>query len=42
MFAAFEIALLDLQGRSLGLPVHALLGGRARDRVPFAAYLFYK
>lgn len=42
VFAAFEIALLDLQGRSLGLPVHALLGGKARDRVPFAAYLFYK
>jgi glucarate dehydratase len=42
VFAAFEVALLDLQGRSLGVPVHALLGGPARDRVPFAAYLFYK
>lgn len=31
--AALETALLDLQGRISGLPVWALLGGRARDRI---------
>jgi glucarate dehydratase len=40
--AAFEVALLDLQGRLTGRPVHALLGGKVRDRVPYSAYLFYK
>ncbi|MDX2101232.1 MAG: enolase C-terminal domain-like protein [Alphaproteobacteria bacterium] len=39
---AFEVAMLDLQARLLGLPLHALLGGAVRERVPFAAYLFYK
>lgn len=32
--AAVDIALWDLKGRLLGLPVHQLLGGRFRDRVP--------
>jgi L-alanine-DL-glutamate epimerase-like enolase superfamily enzyme len=31
--AAIDIALWDLRGKALGLPVHALLGGRVRDRV---------
>jgi glucarate dehydratase len=38
----FEVALLDLQGQAIGRPVHELLGGKVRDRVPFSAYLFYK
>jgi glucarate dehydratase len=38
----FEVALLDLQGQAIGRPVHDLLGGKVRDRVPFSAYLFYK
>jgi len=38
----FEGACLDLQGRAAGRPVHTLLGGKVRDRVPFSAYLFYK
>jgi glucarate dehydratase len=38
----FEVALLDLQGQAVGRPVHALLGGKVRDTVPFSAYLFYK
>ncbi|MBA0050915.1 hypothetical protein E0L36_08405 [Streptomyces sp. AJS327] len=29
---AVDTALLDLQGRALGVPVHALLGGAFRDR----------
>ncbi|GFJ96142.1 glucarate dehydratase [Phytohabitans rumicis] len=42
VFAAYEVALLDLQGQATGRPVHALLGGKVRDAVPFAGYLFYK
>ena len=29
----FEIALYDLMGQALGMPVHALLGGAAQERV---------
>ena len=32
--AAVEFAFYDLTGRWLGVPVHMLLGGRARSRVP--------
>jgi glucarate dehydratase len=42
IFGAFEVALLDLQGQMAGLPLHALLGGAVRARVPYSAYLFYK
>lgn len=41
-FAAIEVACLDLIGRSIGVPVCDLIGGRVRDRVPFSAYPFYK
>jgi muconate cycloisomerase len=34
--AAVEMALWDLNGRSLGVPVHRLLGGRVRERVPLS------
>src|SRR6476660_8167753 len=34
--AAVEMALWDLNGRALGVPVHRLLGGRVRDRVPLS------
>ncbi|KXU85032.1 glucarate dehydratase [Paraburkholderia monticola] len=42
LFGAFEVALLDLQARSLGVPLHELLGGAVRRQVPFSAYLFFK
>ncbi|MEA5522214.1 enolase C-terminal domain-like protein [Limnoraphis robusta CCNP1315] len=42
VFSAIEVACLDIQGKVLGRPVVDLLGGKRRDRVPFAAYLFYK
>ena len=42
VFAAFEVACLDAQGKAVGRPVADLLGGAVRDRVPFSAYLFYK
>src|SRR2546425_8372113 len=32
--AAVEMALWDLNGKALGVPVHRLLGGRGRGRVP--------
>jgi glucarate dehydratase len=41
-YSAIEIASLDLIGKRVGRPVCDLLGGRARDAVPFSAYLFYK
>ncbi|MFF8276400.1 glucarate dehydratase family protein [Streptomyces lateritius] len=40
--SAFEVACLDALGKTLGLPVHALLGGKVRDRVEYSAYLFYR
>ncbi|MEV0263345.1 glucarate dehydratase family protein [Streptomyces sp. NPDC050617] len=40
--SGFEVACLDALGRTLGLPVHALLGGKVRDRVEYSAYLFYR
>jgi glucarate dehydratase len=41
-YGAIETALLDMVGKELGQPVHALLGGKVRDEVEFSAYLFYK
>jgi len=40
--SAFEVAMMDLQGQLANAPVVDLLGGAARDRVPYSAYLFYK
>jgi muconate cycloisomerase len=34
--AAVEMAIWDVNGRALGVPVHRLLGGRVRDRVPLS------
>ena len=42
VFSAIEVACFDLMGKATGRPVVDLLGGRARDRVEFSAYLFYK
>jgi L-alanine-DL-glutamate epimerase-like enolase superfamily enzyme len=38
--AGIEIALLDVKGKALGVPVAELLGGFCRDRVPVVGYLF--
>lgn len=40
--AALEFACLDLLGQRWGVPVSEILGGRLRDRVPFASYLFFR
>jgi glucarate dehydratase len=42
LLAALEFACLDIMGQALGVPVHALLGGKLRDAVPFASYLFFR
>lgn len=42
IFSAMEVACLDIMGKVVNRPVVDLLGGKMRDRVPFAAYLFYK
>ena len=33
LISAIDIALWDIRGKELGLPVYALLGGRVRDRI---------
>jgi glucarate dehydratase len=42
MHAALEFACLDIMGKKLGVPVAELLGGRVRDSVEFASYLFFR
>ncbi|HEV2862149.1 MAG TPA: enolase C-terminal domain-like protein [Pyrinomonadaceae bacterium] len=42
LLAAIEFACLDLLGRKWGVPVSEILGGRLRDRVRFASYLFFR
>jgi len=42
ILAALEFACLDILGQKWGVPVHDILGGRLRDRVPFASYLFFR
>jgi L-Ala-D/L-Glu epimerase len=38
--AGVEMALLDLKGKALGIPVAELLGGYSREAVPVIGYLF--
>jgi glucarate dehydratase len=42
LHAAIEFACLDIIGQKLNVPVHALLGGKLRDEVEFASYLFFR
>jgi glucarate dehydratase len=42
ILAAIEFACLDLIGQHLGVPVCDLLGGKLRESVPFASYLFFR
>jgi glucarate dehydratase len=40
--AALEFACLDILGQKWNVPVSDILGGRLRDRVAFASYLFFR
>src|SRR5215813_8850958 len=40
--AALEFACLDILGQAWGVSVSDILGGRLRDAVPFASYLFFR
>ncbi len=40
--AALEFACLDIVGQYLEVPVYDLLGGKIRDEVEFASYLFFR
>ncbi|MGA2328701.1 MAG: enolase C-terminal domain-like protein [Bryobacteraceae bacterium] len=42
VLAALEFACLDILGQAWGAPVAEILGGRLRDRVPFASYCFFR
>lgn len=40
--AGLEVACWDLMGKATGRPVCDLLGGRLREEVPFAAYIYHR
>jgi glucarate dehydratase len=42
MLAALEFACLDILGQAWNAPVHQILGGRLRERIPFASYCFFR
>ncbi len=42
LHAALEFACLDIMGKFLNVPVYDLLGGKVRDHVGFASYLFFR
>lgn len=42
LYAAIEMACLDIQGKVLKRPVSDLLGGAVRDRIAMIAYLFWR
>lgn len=42
VFSTIEVACLDLIGKATGRSITDLLGGPARRKVPFSAYLFFK
>ncbi len=42
LMASIEFACYDIAGKKLGIPAYQLLGGKIRDEVRFASYLFYR
>src|SRR5215468_537220 len=42
ILAALEFACLDILGQKWGVPISEILGGRLRNRVPFATYCFFR
>lgn len=39
--AAIEMALWDILGKTVGKPLHSLLGGQLRDRIPAFGFVFH-
>src|SRR6476660_2212457 len=42
ILAALEFACLDVLGQKWGVSLSEILGGRVREHVPFASYLFFR
>jgi glucarate dehydratase len=42
VMAALEFACLDILGQAWNVPVYQILGGKLRDQVPFASYIFFR
>lgn len=43
VISAIDVAVWDLKGKILGLPVHQLLGGKKRDKIyPYATGLYFR
>ncbi|MGE9290392.1 MAG: enolase C-terminal domain-like protein [Puniceicoccales bacterium] len=42
LYAAIEMACLDIQGKATNRSLSDLLGGSVRDRIPMIAYLFWR
>lgn len=42
MHAAIEFACIDIIGKFLNVPAYDILGGKMRDTVPFASYMFFR
>lgn len=42
LYAAIEMACLDIQGKVVGRSLSDLLGGSVRDRIPMIGYLFWR
>ncbi len=42
MHAAIEFACIDIIGKFLNVPAYDILGGKMRDAVPFASYMFFR
>ena len=40
--AGLELACCDLMGKATGLPLCRLIGGRLREEIPFAAYVYHR
>jgi len=42
LYAAIEMACLDIQGKAIGRPMSDLIGGSIRSEIPMIGYLFWR
>lgn len=40
--AGLELACWDIMGKAVGRPLYQLLGGRLREEIPFAGYIYHR